>query len=158
ITYTWKVNGTTVASGLGLNTYTPTETNEGGALTVSVSFTDTHGFAETGSKAAGTVQESATDDPVATIDSATATSGVAIHVTAVTDGGLNASGSVTYAWQVSTDGTNWTTEGSASNFTPGSGDVGKQLRLVLTDPSDPSSAETSTYTFGTVQIATESPP
>ena len=61
IIYTWKAGGTTVASGLGVNTYTPTETDEGKALTVSVSFTDTHGFAESGTTSAGTVQESATE-------------------------------------------------------------------------------------------------
>jgi len=36
ITYTWTVDGLTKASGLGLNSYTPTETDEGKALTVSV--------------------------------------------------------------------------------------------------------------------------
>src|SRR6516162_1495050 len=40
ITFTWMVGGTVVASGVGLNTYTPTGANEGQALTVSVTFTD----------------------------------------------------------------------------------------------------------------------
>src|SRR5947209_17812498 len=60
ITYTWTVNGSTVHTGVDAagNTYTPTETDEGQAISVAVSFTDTHGFTETGSSSAGTVQES----------------------------------------------------------------------------------------------------
>ena len=50
ITYTWKVNGSTVKTGVDAagNTYTPTETDEGQPSSVSVSFTDTHGNAESG--------------------------------------------------------------------------------------------------------------
>src|SRR6201993_4557789 len=63
ITYTWTVNGSTVKTGVDAagKTYTPTETDEGQAISVAVSFTDTHGFAETGTKSAGTVQESPTE-------------------------------------------------------------------------------------------------
>lgn len=56
ITYTWKAAGSTVAVGAGLNTYTPSESDEGKALTLDVSFTDTHGFAEgANGSSAGTV-------------------------------------------------------------------------------------------------------
>jgi hypothetical protein len=69
IIYTWKVDGTTVASGAGLNTFTPIET-EGKTLTVSVSFTDIHGNAETGTQSAGTVAPVA-ETPTLTIASHT---------------------------------------------------------------------------------------
>jgi len=57
INYTWMIGGKVVASGAGLNTFTPTGDTEGQALTVTVSFTDIHGFAETGTASAGTVIE-----------------------------------------------------------------------------------------------------
>jgi len=63
ITYTWTVDGVTKASGLGLNTYTPAEADEGKTVTVSVSFTDIHGNAETGTASGGTVAPVA-DNPV----------------------------------------------------------------------------------------------
>ena len=62
IIYTWTVDGLTKASGLGLNAYTPTNADEGKAITVSVSFTDTHGNAETGTTSAGTVAEKPTEN------------------------------------------------------------------------------------------------
>src|SRR5260370_38266245 len=48
ITYTWTVNGLTVLSGVDAagSTYTPTEFDEGQAISVAVSFTDTHGNAK----------------------------------------------------------------------------------------------------------------
>ncbi len=52
-TYTWTVGGQTVG-GTG-NTYTPSQADEGKVINVAVSFTDTHGFAETGTASAGTV-------------------------------------------------------------------------------------------------------
>jgi hypothetical protein len=98
ITYTWTVDGLTKASGLGLNSYTPTETDEGKALTVSVSFTDTHGFAETGKAPAGTVNPVA-DVPVVTASAAAtnenSTSTLALSLTNATALFENSDDSVT---------------------------------------------------------------
>jgi len=60
ITYTWTVDGHVVKTGIDAegSSYTPTEANEGKAIKVAVSFTDTHGFKETGTTSAGIVQES----------------------------------------------------------------------------------------------------
>jgi hypothetical protein len=56
ITYTWKVNGVTTHTGVdgAGNTYTPQPGDTAKTLTLTVSFTDTHGFAETGT---GTVSQ-----------------------------------------------------------------------------------------------------
>src|SRR6202011_2374659 len=66
ILYTWTVGGTT-HSGAGLNTYTPTEADEGLAISVAVSFTDTHNNAETGTALAGTVAENPTENATISI-------------------------------------------------------------------------------------------
>jgi hypothetical protein len=52
ITYTWQVDGVTRKTGVDSagNTFTPVLGDESKTLTVSVSFTDTHGFAEAGTQ------------------------------------------------------------------------------------------------------------
>ena len=151
ITYIWKVNGVTVKTGIDAagNTYTPTEGDEGKPITVAVAFTDTHGFAETGTQSAGTVQEQAGGDLVATFDHSAAQDEVTIHVTKVTDGGVTVTTGLTYAWQQSTDGgQHWTTVGTASSFTPGDAQEGKLMQLVVTY-ADATGAESATYNLGT---------
>jgi len=66
ITYTWSVDGHVVKTGIDAagSSYTPTEYDEGKAISVAVSFTDTHGFHETGTASAGTVQEGPDAPPV----------------------------------------------------------------------------------------------
>ena len=95
IVYTWFVGGHAVAGVTG-NTYTPSENDEGQTLSVSASFTDTHGFAEQGSVSAGTVQESPTEN--ASISLSGLTNGNAVEgqkITAtVTDTDAPASGIV----------------------------------------------------------------
>src|SRR5207253_1219644 len=58
IAYTWKVNGNVVHTGVDAagNSYTPVLADDGKPISVAVSFTDTHGFAETGTQSAGIVQ------------------------------------------------------------------------------------------------------
>ncbi|MBV8824881.1 MAG: VCBS repeat-containing protein, partial [Hyphomicrobiales bacterium] len=57
ITYTWQVDGVTKLTGVDAagNTYTPHAGDAGKSLTLSVSFTDTHGFAESGTGPVGSV-------------------------------------------------------------------------------------------------------
>ena len=58
ITYTWQVNGVTRQTGSS-NTYTPQPGDAAKPLTVTVSFTDTHGFAESGTQNLGNVGSNA---------------------------------------------------------------------------------------------------
>jgi hypothetical protein len=152
VSYTWTVGGQVVktATDAAGDTYTPTEADEGKAISVAVSFTDTHGFAETGSAGAGVVQEGG-NDLVATLDSTTAQQGATIHVTGVTDGGVAVS-DVSYDWQVSSDGINWTEangNNGQSSYTPVEADGGLKLRLLTTLADDPS-PETATNDLGVV--------
>jgi hypothetical protein len=150
ITYTWSVGGTGVQTGLDAagNTYTPTEADEGKAISVAVSFTDTHDFAESGSVSAGKVQEGPTNDLVATLNSTTAQQGTTIQVTGVSDGGIVASTGLSYAWQESSDGgLHWTTVGIHSSFTPVEAQEGKLLQLVV-NYADASGTESRTYSLG----------
>ena len=150
ITYSWTVGGTTVKTGTDAAgaTYTPTEADEGKAISVAVAFTDTFGFAEHGTTSAGMVQESAASDLVATLDSAIAKQGVAINVTGVKDGGIAVSTGLSYAWQDSSDnGQHWTTVGTNPSFTPGEAEEGKLLQLVVTY-ADVLGHESSTYNLG----------
>ncbi len=167
ITYTFQTstdNGVTwtpAQSGPG-NTYTPTETDEGSQLQVQVSFTDSHGFAETGATSAGTVQESVTGDLVATLDSTSATEGTPINVTGVTDGGLAVASGVTYDWLVSNDnGATWAEANGVnggSSYTPVAADDGQLLHLTVSLANDPTGTESSIYDLGTVQAAASGQP
>ena len=151
-TYAWQTfDGTswnTVGAGAS---YTPTETDEGKALRLVVSYADATGT-ETSAYSFGTVAESATNDLVATLDRTTAAQDAPITVTAVTDGGIDVLSSATYAWQTF-DGTGWNTVGAGASYTPGETDEGKALRLVVSY-ADATGTETSTYTFGTVAEST----
>src|SRR5258708_34461706 len=80
------------------NTYPPTEGDEGKAIRVAVSFTDTHGNPETGATSAGTVQESASNDLVAAANATHAAEGAQINVTGVTDGGIAVTAGPAPAW------------------------------------------------------------
>jgi hypothetical protein len=63
IVYTWTVGDHTVQADTPAgNTYTPTDADEGKAISVAVSFTDTHKNAESITASAGTVQESSIPD------------------------------------------------------------------------------------------------
>jgi fibronectin-binding autotransporter adhesin len=65
ITYTWSVGDHVVKTGVDAegSSYTPTEYDEGKAISVAVSFTDTHGFKEHGTASAGIVQEEPDSPP-----------------------------------------------------------------------------------------------
>ena len=153
-TYDWQVshdggktwvdaNGTN-----GLSNYTPVEADEGQLLRVALSFTDNSGQPEKSFVSAGVVQESLTDDLVATLDSQTAKQGVTMHVLGVKDGGITVTTGLTYAWQDSSDnGQTWHTVGTDSSYTPGESDEGKLMQLVVTYV-DASGSESSTYSLG----------
>ena len=128
----WQVfNGTDWVAANGVTTnvanYTPVEADEGQPLRLVVSLANDPSGTESSTYNLGMVQESAANDLAATLDSASATQGAAIHVTAVTDGGLDASNNATYAWQVF-NGTDWVAANgsttSAANYTPVEADEG----------------------------------
>ena len=131
ITYQWYANGQLVHTAVDDNSYTPTEAEEGKALTVTASFTDAAGNPESGTSArlprpwrAEPEQRSARD-----AQCRHRRSGAPLRpVTAVTDGGADVHTTVSYAWQVSdsADGhTGWTTVGSNASYTPTEANEGK---------------------------------
>jgi fibronectin-binding autotransporter adhesin len=65
IIYTWSVGDQVVKTGVDAygSSYTPTEYDEGKAITVAVSFKDTHGFTEHGTASAGIVQDKPDSPP-----------------------------------------------------------------------------------------------
>ncbi len=150
ITYTWTVGNTVVHSGSDAAgaTYTPTENHEGQAISVAVSFNDTHGFAETGTTSAGTVQEITGGDLEATLSSNTPLQGASISVATVTDGGVTVALTdphLSYQWKV--NGVNAGGSGATtSTYTPTEADEGKALSVMVTDSSDPSSNDVATAT------------
>jgi fibronectin-binding autotransporter adhesin len=155
-TYDWQVShdgGKTWVDAHGTNglsSYTPVEADEGQLLRVALSFTDYSGQPETSFVSAGVVQESLTDDLVATLDHTTAQQGVTMHVLGVKDGGITVTTGLTYAWQDSSDnGLTWVTVGNGthSSYTPGESDEGKLMQLVVTY-ADASGSESSTYSLG----------
>ena len=153
-TYAWQVsddggktwvdaNGTN-----GLSNYTPVEADEGQLLRVALSFVDYSGEPEQSFVSAGVVQESLTDDLVATLDHQTAQQGVTMRVLGVEDGGITVTTGLTYAWQDSSNnGLTWVTVGTHSSYTPGESDEGKLMQLVVTY-ADASGSESSTYSLG----------
>ena len=153
-TYDWQVshdggktwvnaNGTN-----GLSSYTPVEADEGQLLRVALSFTDNSGEPEKSFVSAGVVQESLTDDLVATLNSQTAQQSVTMHVLGVKDGGITVTTGLSYEWQDSTNnGQSWQTVGTGSSYTPGESDEGKLMQLVVTYV-DAGGSESSIYSLG----------
>ena len=142
-TYQWQVlDGTTWTTvGAGAS-YTPIQADEGKALRVVVTYADDPAGSESTMVSAGTVQDIAGGDLVATLGGLTggnAAQGAAVSVTTVTHAGSLVSGA-TYQWQVF-NGTSWTNISGATNatYTPAEVDEGKALQVVVfyVDPMDP---------------------
>jgi FG-GAP-like repeat len=156
INYTWKVNGTTVFTGADAagNTYTPTEANEGLPISVSASFTDTHGNAESGTVSAGTVQESPAENALFTVSglvNGRVVTNNAITAT-ITEPDAPASG-ITYTWKV--NGTTMLTglDAAGKTFTPQASDAGKSLTLTVAFTDTHGFAETGTGPVGSAASA-----
>jgi hypothetical protein len=137
INFTWKVNGTTVFTGTDAagKTYTPTEANEGLPITVSVSFTDTHGNAESGTASAGTVQERPTENASFTVSGLVNGQAEANHplTATVTEPDAPASG-ITYTWKLNGVTKLTGVDAAAKTFTPQPGDAGTlSLSVSFTD-------------------------
>ncbi len=154
IHFTWTVNGSTVKTGNDAfgNNYTPTEADEGQPISVSVSFTDTHGFAETGSKSGGTVQESATES--ATVALAGLTGGNAVEgqqITAsVTEADAPGSG-ITFTWKVNGSTVKTGVDAAGNTYTPTDTDEGLPISVLVSFTDTHLNAETGSANAGTVQ-------
>src|SRR6201999_2850079 len=148
ITYTWTVGGHAVQGATG-NTYTPTEADEGQAISVSVSFHETNGDFKTGSASAGTVQESAADQTLSLsgLDANhNAVEGQQITA-AVND--PDAGSSITYTWTVG----GATVQGDSGNtYTPTEADEGKTITVSASFTDSDGNVETPSASAGTVQI------
>ena len=159
ITYTFETssdgtNWTTVQSGSSA-TYTPGEADEGNQLRVDVSFTDTHGFAETGTTSAGTVQESPTENAditLAGLDGAgNAVEGTQVVAT-VTEPDAPSSG-ITYTWTVGGQTVNPDTD-AGNTYTPTAADEGKALSVSVSfNDTGSGDLKTGTTSAGTVAAA-----
>jgi fibronectin-binding autotransporter adhesin len=90
------------------------------------------------------------DDLAVTLDGTTATEGITINVTAVTDDGASVAANVTYSWQTLDGSGHWNEVGSGSNYTPTETDEGQSLRLVTTYAADTSGSESTTVNLGAV--------
>ncbi len=148
-TYTWTVGGQTVAGDTG-NTYTPTEADEGKAISVAVAFTDTHGFAETGTTTAGIVQESGSENaPIALAGldvNNNAVEGQQITAS-VTEADAGSGAVFTYTWTVAGQPV-----GDTSNtYTPTEADEGKAISVAVSFTDTHGFTETGTTTAGIVQ-------
>ncbi len=156
VTYQWYADGTLVHTALDNNSYTPTEADEGKALTVTTSFTDATNDPESGTSAASAVvAESPTEN--ATISLAGLNGdGNAVQDTpitaTVTDGDAPASG-IIYTFQTSSDGTNWTTvqTGTSASYTPTEADEHHHLQVKVSFTDTHGFAETGATSAGTVQ-------
>jgi 3-hydroxymyristoyl/3-hydroxydecanoyl-(acyl carrier protein) dehydratase len=151
VSYAWQMSadGQTWSTVGTLSSFTPGEAQEGHVMQLVVSYTD----------AAGTQDVvyglGMPNDLAVTVDQTTAQQGLPIDVTSVTDGGTPVSHGVTYLWETSTDGHNWTQVGHSSSYTPSfTSDGGKLLQLVVSY-SDPGESESVTDSFGTVAPAKE---
>ncbi len=87
------------------------------------------------------------NDLVATLSTTTTQQGAKISVLKVQDDGTTVTTGLSYAWQESVDGKNWTTVSTGSSFTPGEADEGKFLQLVVSY-AEASGTDTATYSLG----------
>ena len=120
--YSWQVstNGIDWTPVSNISTYTPTEGDEGKALQVVVTYAGDAAGLETTTVSAGTVQEIAAGDLLATLGGLTAGNavhGTAVSVAAVTDNGADVHSIASYQWQLF-NGTSWTTSGATKQATP----------------------------------------
>jgi hypothetical protein len=113
-------------------TFTLGQTQVGKALRAQVSYTDGRGNAESVTTLGSALVSNVNDAPTGTVSvSGTATQNQTLTATN-TLADVDGLGSVSYQWQSSTDGVTWAsiTGATASTFTLGQAQVGKQVRAV----------------------------
>jgi Ca2+-binding RTX toxin-like protein len=144
VTYQWQnFNGTTWSNIAGATsaTYTAAEADEGNALRVVATSTDSEGSGTTATSAATAAVVDITPALSVTV-SGTAQEGQTLTATAVAN---DADAVVTYQWQ-SFNGTTWSNiaRATASTYTAAEADEGNQLRVVTTSTDSDGSGTTAT--------------
>ena len=160
-TYSWQVSTDGFASHTEVGTsvsYTPTEVDEGKALRLVVTYAGDAAGSESKTVSAGTVREIAAGDLAATLDgliAGNAAEGAVVSVTTVTDDGTDVTlaSTTSYQWQLSTNGTTWTSIPGATDttYTPVEADKGKALQVVVTYAGDAAGSESAIVSAGIVQ-------
>jgi hypothetical protein len=159
LSYQWLLDGNAIANATAA-TYTPTEADEGHALSVKVTYADASGN-EIVTQSAGTVGDSPTEVASVVLSGLTnghAVAGQAVTAT-VTDSDAPSSG-ITYTWQTSSNGTTWavvqtSTGGTTNSYVPTEPDEGLQLRVVVSFTDTHGNVETGNVSAG---IVTDAPP
>src|SRR6202045_2975012 len=147
ITYKWYADGNLVHTGNDDNSYTPTEADEGHALTVTASFTDAANNAETGTSAASAAVAESPTETLSVAINGSPVEGTAITAT-VSDpnavgGDMPASG-ITYKWYA--DGNLVHTGNDDNSYTPTEADEGHALTVTASFTDAANNAETGTST------------
>ncbi len=122
VTYTWKADGNVVGTGTA---YTMTEAEVGKAITVTASYTDGHGTAESVGSLPTAAVANTNDAPTGsiTIDDTTPTQGQTLTASN-TLGDADGLGTVTYTWKA--DGN---VVGTGTAYTLAEADVGKAITV-----------------------------
>ncbi|MBV8753491.1 MAG: VCBS repeat-containing protein, partial [Hyphomicrobiales bacterium] len=154
LSYQWQVNGVN-ATGTGATTasYTPTEADEGGALSVIVTYAGDGD--STTATAANAVAESPAENASFTVAGLVNGHVEPNHALTATVTEPDAPGSgITYTWQV--DGVTKLTgvDAAGSSYTPQAGDAGKSLTLSVSFTDTHGLAESGTGPVGSVALAT----
>jgi hypothetical protein len=112
---------------------------------VTVSFTDANGNLQTATSIPTSAVQENPKETITVIVEGLPAEGDQLLATVI-NGDAPASG-ISYVWQTSIDGRNWTTEQSAvdnNSFVPGAADVGKQLRVQVSFTDSAGNLETAT--------------
>ena len=132
IAYTWQSSGngitwTTIGSG---GSFVLGDAEVGRQIRVSASYTDGHGFSE-GVTSDATVPATAINDPHSggILLTGALASGRILGI-ASTLGDADGLGSITYTWQASRDGMDWTTVGSGASLALTNALIGQQVRTL----------------------------
>ena len=142
--YQWNADGTAI-EGATASTYTPTEGDEGKAITVTVTFTDDAGHEESLTSAATAAVTARPNRPATGAPTISGTAQVSIELTADTSGIADADGldDAVFSYQWSAGGT--AIDGAtASTYTPTEGDEGQAITVTVTFTDDAGHEESLT--------------
>ncbi|WP_301103425.1 putative Ig domain-containing protein [Propionivibrio sp.] len=136
IAYQWQssTDGATwnAIAGATASSFTLGEAQVGKQIRVNASYTDGHGTFESRASASTASIANVNDAPTGSVTLAGTTAQNQTLTATNTLADVDGLGVISYQWQSSTDGTNWTTIGggaTASSFTLGEAQVGKQVRV-----------------------------
>ena len=142
--YQWRGDGSDIAGAMG-SSYVLTYTEEGKAISVTVSFTDDAGNAETLTSAATAAVEAKANSPATGLPAITGTVQVGETLTADTSGIADADGltNATFAYQWLADGSD-IANATASTYTLVEADEGRAISIMMSFTDDAGNAESLT--------------